>query len=152
MIARPLPAPERNRVKKLRVAGTRAGRVASQRRRQRTRRLRYESAVRIVAAVGALTAVVMLYLFLLTSADSLHHQIRVESKLVSDLEYQNQKLSERIESLRSDERLVAVAARLKMHDPSAYAVVRVPVPPAEQPDRHDAFALMGALSSAFAPR
>ena len=156
MIARPLPrvpAERRGKAKRQRVAGTRAGRFATQRRRRRTRRLRYQDAARIVGIVTALTVVGMLYLSLLTNVDSLHHQIRIEAKHIADLQYENQKLAERVEALRSDDRLAQVAARLGMHDASAYAVVRAPVVAAGQPaERHDAFALLGALSSAFAPR
>jgi hypothetical protein len=127
------------------TGGTRAGRVASTRRRAHSQRLRYRDALRVVAAVGALTAAVMIYLGILANVTRLHYDIARAQRERAALEAQTMRLDERLAQLEAPDRLVAIAQQLGMRDAHAYAVVTLPPASAPAP-RHDAYALLGAVT------
>jgi hypothetical protein len=140
VIARPLQTgPARK------AGGTRAGRVASTRRRAHSNRLRYRDALRVVAFVSVLTAAVMVYLGMLANVTRLHYDIEHQQEARAKLEAQTMRLDERLEQLRATERLLVIAQKLGMRDAHAYAVVSI-APEPVAPPRHDAYALLGAVT------
>lgn len=140
MIARPLDSPQARP-----TGGTRAGRVASTRRRAHSTRLRYRDVVRVVVIVCIATTAVMVYLGILANVTKLHYDISRAQRERAALEAQTMRLDERLNQLEATDRLVTIAARLNMRDAHAYAVVTVPPVAAVAPD-HDAYALLGAVT------
>ncbi len=106
-------------------------RHATRRRARRTRR-RLNRPVFTVLSLAVVVMVMMLTYVQLTAAVTsatyrlaqAHHE---RTALLAD-SLQN---DETIAQLQSPERLAALAAKLKMHDPHVYAVVRVPEPKAQ---------------------
>jgi cytochrome c-type biogenesis protein CcmH/NrfG len=117
--------------------------------RRRTRRARSRLHAPVVAVVGVIVAVLvplLAYVTLTSNLTSLSYALaRQENERAAVLE-ETQRLDDRIARLRSPDRLAAIAANLKMHDPHVYAVVRVPQPKAQQ--RAGGFAFLGWLQPA----
>jgi hypothetical protein len=122
-----LPRPDREPVQRELRRIDRA-RHASHRRARRTRR-RLNRPVFVVLTLACIAMVMMLTYVELTAAVTsstyrlaqAHHE---RSALLADT-LQN---DETIAQLQSPERLAAIAAKLHMHDPHVYAVVRLPDP------------------------
>jgi hypothetical protein len=104
------------------------GRDATRRRVRRARNRGYAAFVRVGATAAALLLPVMLYVMLTANLTSLNYKLaRVETER-SELLAQTMRQEDRIAKLESRERLALVAARLKMRDPQAYAIVELPRP------------------------
>jgi hypothetical protein len=112
--------------------------------RRRTRRARSRVHAPVVAVLGLIFAVLiplLAYVALTSHLTSTSYALaREENERTAVLE-ETQRLDDRIARLRSPERLAAIAAHLKMHDPNDYAVVRVPQPKAQS--RPSGFAFLG---------
>jgi hypothetical protein len=131
VIARPLPrfvedgdAPRRT--------GTRAGRNAVVRRRNKTRRLRYAGLVRMLMTVAASTLCVFVYLALMANVTRMNYELMQDAKDRAKLLEETARLDDRIARLEARERLAQFAAQLHMHEPQTFAEVTVPpdAPPA----------------------
>jgi hypothetical protein len=131
----PLPEPRR-------VVHVRAATI---RRVRRTRR-RMRAPVLAMLTLTLMALVPLLgYVTLTSRLTSLNYAlVRTDLQRTALLE-DTQRLDERIARLQSPDRLAALAAKLKMHDPHVYAVVRVPEPK-PQP-RPTGFALFAWFSS-----
>jgi len=131
----PLPEPRR-------VVYVRAATI------QRVRRTRRRMRAPVLAVVTlTLAALIPLlgYVTLTANLTSLNYALtRTDHERVALLE-DTQRLDERIARLQSPDRLAALAAKLKLHDPHVYAVVRVPEPK-PQP-RPTGFAIFAWFSS-----
>ena len=124
MIARQLVLP--HPVIAPRVSGTRSGRAAAERRRHRTRRLRYAVTTRTLAVVAALTVCFFVYLALMANVTRMNYEIAANNRLRAQLQNESTRLGDRIAALESRDRLAAVAARLGMREPAVFAEVSVP--------------------------
>jgi cell division protein FtsL len=117
---------------------------ATRRRTRRTRTRLHAPVVGMIALVFAILVPLMAYVSLTSNLTSLNYALaRAEHQKSSVLE-ETQRLDDRIARLRSPDRLAAIAATLKMHDPHVYAVVRVPQPKTQQ--RASGFAFLGWLN------
>jgi cell division protein FtsL len=103
-------------------------RTATKRRTRRNRRRVH----RPLFAVLTLAVVVVLpllgYVTLTANLTSLNYALSRAERDRSKLAEESQRLDNKIVQLKSEDRLAAIAVRLKMHDPHVYAVVRVPEP------------------------
>jgi hypothetical protein len=127
--------------------GTRAGRSATKGRRAHTKRRAYREAFRVIGGVSLITLAVMVYLGLLANVTKLHYEIGQAQTRRALLEAQTQQLEERLNGLRSDDALMAIATKLKMHDPRAYAVVTLPPEaPLAQAVHDSGHVLLGAVA------
>ena len=145
MIARPLP---RTDVRRNPAAPAPAA-AHTKGRRARTKRRAYRDAFRVVAGVSVLTLAVMVYLGLLANVTKLHYEIGQAQEQRALLEAQTQRLEERLNGLRSDDALLAIATKLQMHDSRAYAVVSFR-PKRRSPSLHDSGTCCWGPSPAFA--
>ena len=101
-------------------------RAATQRRVRRTRR-RMRAPVFAMLTLTIIALIPLLgYVTLTARLTSLNYAlVRSDREHIALLE-DTQRLDERIARLQSPDRLAALAAKLKLHDPHVYAVVRVP--------------------------
>jgi hypothetical protein len=120
-------------------------RAATQQRVRRTRR-RMRAPVLALLTLTLVALVPLLgYVKLTANLTSLNYAlVRTDRERIALLE-DTQRLDEKIARLQSPDRLAALAAKLKLHDPHVYAVVRVPEPK-PQP-RPTGFALFAWFSS-----
>lgn len=131
------PAPEPRRVERVRTA--------TRRRTRRTKRATHAPLI----GVGVLTLAILvpLLLFVMFTANvtaSNYALARAEHERTALME-ETQRLDDRIARLQSPERLAALAAQLKMHDPHVYAVVSLPEPKTQA--RPSGFAFLGSWFS-----
>jgi hypothetical protein len=120
-------------------------RAATQQRVRRTRR-RMRAPVFALLTLTLVALIPLLgYVKLTANLTSLNYAlVRTDRERIALLE-DTQRLDEKIARLQSPDRLAALAAKLKLHDPHVYAVVRVPEPK-PQP-RPPGFALFAWFSS-----
>ena len=108
----------------------RTARNAAHSRRQRTASLRYRSSLRIVGALGAVTLLVVGYLWLMANVTKLNYEYAKATHERVRLLDQAARLDDQIAQLESRERLAAIAAKLGMVDPSRFDVASLtPLPP-----------------------
>jgi hypothetical protein len=124
VIARPLPAP---RLEPASRSGWRTARNASVARRARLRRLRYRLIERTVTALGIGTAVVLVYLALLANITRLNYDVSHVKQARAQLALLTARRDVEIARLSSRDKLEALAARLGMREPAAFAVVSLPL-------------------------
>ena len=144
MIARPLPMPQ------LPVpaptVGGRAGRIAVIGRRKAGVRRRYRALAGVCAWIAAATMVVMAYLALLANISHLHYELAQANGKRLELQDVTMRLDDKIALLRSRDRLALIAGQLGMHDPTAYAVVRLPREPVTAENRRGSLAFLSAIT------
>lgn len=121
-------------------------REATRRRTRRARTRLHTPVVTVVAVVLAVFVPLLAYVALTSRVTSLSYALEREQTERTAVLEETQRLDDRIARLRSPERLAAVAASLKMHDPNVYAVVRIPQPKAQP--RAGGFAFLGWLQPA----
>jgi hypothetical protein len=106
-------------------------RHATKRRARRTRRRMHRPVFAVVTLAVAILLPLLAYVTLTANLTSLNYALaRAEHNRTALLE-DTQRLDDRIARLQSPDRLAALAAKLKLHDPHVYAVVRVPEPKAQ---------------------
>jgi hypothetical protein len=132
-----------------RVRNPRAARAATRRRIVRKSRARYSSIGRVAAAVTGLLVLFMGYVLLTSTLTGLSYAVARASHQRESLLEETMRLDDRIAALRSDDRLSAIAARLKMTEPEQFAVlhVRRATQVAEQPR----VAVLSSLAGLFVP-
>jgi hypothetical protein len=129
--AQALPAaPERSVVQ---------ARDASRRRYRRSQRRGYVAFARVGAAFALIVVPFMAYVTLMANLTSLSDKLAHATAQRTVLLDATSRLDDRIAQLESRERLAAIAARLKMHDPRVYAVIDAPRPLATPAARGIAF-------------
>lgn len=132
-----------------RVPNPRTARGATHRRIVRKSRARYSNIKRVAAAIGGLLVLFMMYVLLTSMMTGLSYAVARASHDRELLVEETMRLDDRITALRSDDRLSAIAARLKMTDPQQFAVVHVSPPaPAANARR---VALLSSLADFFVP-
>lgn len=135
--AQRMPEPEPRRVVHVRAATIR-------RVRRTRRRMRAPVHALLTLTLAALVPLLG-YVTLTSRLTSINYAlVRTDHERNALLE-DTQRLDERIARLQSPDRLAALAAKLKLHDPHVYAVVRVPEPK-PQP-RPTGFALFAWFSA-----
>jgi cell division protein FtsL len=123
-MAQPKAQPERAR-----ISNPRSARTATQTRIVKNARARYGAIVRIVLGISIALVALMSYVMLLSNTTSLSYSLTKAQHQRDALQEQTARLDDRIAQMSSEERLAAIAAKLKMHDPQTFAIVRIaPVP------------------------
>ena len=113
------------------------------RRRRNTRFAQYGSCARIVAALSAVLAPVMVYVMLTSNLTSMNYALAAAETQRTQMQQDLQRLDDRIAHLESRERLAQVAAKLGMRDPNRYEVVTLTPPSSER--KHGGLAFLGWL-------
>jgi cell division protein FtsL len=101
-------------------------RTASNRRVRRAQRRNVVGFVKVLAIMGLAALPVLVYVMLTANVTSMTYRIARAQTERSQLLEASQRYDDTLAHLRSPERLAAVAAKLKMHDPSVFAVVDLP--------------------------
>jgi len=99
--------------------------------------------------IAAVTFVVMGYLTLLVNVSHLYYEFAQANSKRLELQDMTMRLDDKIARLRSRERLALVAGRLGMHDPVAYAVVRLPREPIAAVERRGRLPFLSAITGWF---
>ena len=121
-------------------------RHATKRRTRRTRRRLQRPLFAVVALALAVLVPLLAYVALTARVTSLNYALaRAEHERTALID-ETQRLDDRLARLESPDRLAALAAKLKLHDPHVYAVVRVPDPKQPQP-KPTGLALLGSWFS-----
>ena len=108
-------------------------REATVRRARRTRRRLRAPVLAVLTLTLAVLVPLLAYVALTASLTSLNYALARAEHDRTELIDQTQRLDDRLARLQSSDRLAALAAKLKLHDPHVYAVVRVPEPKPPQP-------------------
>ncbi len=117
---------------KPRISAVRTNKNASERRRKTTARLRYAHLTRFTCGLVIVLLTLMSYLGLMAKLTSVNYAVARAAHERAILQDQTLRLDDRLSQLRSHERLAQIAARLDMHDPLSYAIVRLPGVPARE--------------------
>jgi len=117
------PAPEPRRLERVRHAT---------KRRTRRTRLRLQRPVFAVLILAlALLGPLLAYVTLTSNVTSLSFALLRADHERTMIANETQRQGDKIAALQSPERLAALAAKLRMHDPHVYSVVRIPEPKAQ---------------------
>lgn len=108
-------------------------RTATETRRKRARRRRSLVPLRLVGAIAVGALLVLGYEGLFANLNGLAYSLDHANAQRAALIEENARLDDRVAHLASRDRLAGVAAKLGLHDPQTYAVVRVPAPRASAP-------------------
>ena len=104
----------------------RTARRATEVRLRRTKRLRYQRAVRVLTVLALSTVCVLVYLMLVANITKMHYELVKSERRQADLARTSLLLDGEIEQLAARERLAGIASKLGLRDPHLYAVVQVP--------------------------
>ena len=117
----------------------RTAKHATQRRISRKERARYRVLLQFSACLAAGLVLAMGYLAMNARLTSLNYAyVRAQHERAA-LQAQTARLDEQLASLRSDDRLGAIALRLHMQDPQTFALVTLPAPAQQTRPTHLAF-------------
>jgi cell division protein FtsL len=106
----------------------------------------HRPAIAMILLAFAVLIPLLIYVTLTANLTSLNFALtRAETERTA-LATETQRLDDKIAGLQSPERLAALAAKLRLHDPHVYAVVRLPDAKAPQP-KPTGIALLGAWFS-----
>ena len=133
-----------------RVRNPRSARAATHRRIVKKSRARYTTIVQVAIVLGAFMTILMAYVVLTSSMTGLSYAVANAKHEREALQEETIRLDDRIATLRSDDRLAALAAKLNMHEPQQYAVVKLPAPSrVANDDRH--LAVISSLAGFLVP-
>jgi len=108
-----------------RIRNPRSARTATQTRIVKTTRARYRGIVQILVGLGITLILLMAYVMLLSNATSLSYTLDKAHRQRDELQELTARLDGRIAQAESEERLAAIATKLKMRDPQTFALVRL---------------------------
>ena len=111
-----------------RIANPRSARNASQTRKVRNQRARYTSLTRVGAVLAVALVLLMGYVMLTSNMTSLTYAVAKAHHDREVLSEETARLDDRLIAMRSEERLAKVAAKLNMHEPAQFAVVKFQTP------------------------
>jgi cell division protein FtsL len=136
-----------------RIENPRTARTATQKRIVKNSRARYHGLMQVGAVLGLVLAGLMAYVMLTSNITSLTYSVARAQAQKDALVAETARLDDRIATMRSDERLAAIAKKLGMHDAQLFAVVRVN-PPASAPSKFPVFDSIAGwfVPSAAAPK
>jgi hypothetical protein len=132
-----------------RIANPRTIRAATKRRIVRKSRARYAGLVRVFGSLTCILLVLMAYVVLTSSLTGLSYAVAKARAQREGLQEQTMRLDDRIASLRSDDRLAALAAHLGMREPQRFRVVRIDPPRVAR--ARPRFPLLSSFAGFFVP-
>lgn len=124
-------------------------RGATHRRIVHKSRARYAGILRVATAIGCLLTLFMFYVVLTSVLTGMSYAVAKAHQQREALLEESMRLDDRIATLRSDDRLWSLAARLQMKDPQRFAVVRLNRSPSA--DSHPRVAVLSSLAGFFMP-
>ena len=119
----PLPEPPRKQLRRVDRA-----RHATRRRTRRARRRLNRPVFAVLTLACVVLAMMLAYVQLTAAVTSSTYRLAQAHRERAELVSETMQNDETIAQLQSPERLAAIAAKLHMHDPHVYAVVRLPDP------------------------
>jgi hypothetical protein len=128
-----------------RIPNPRSAKNASQTRKVRNNRARYTSLVRMGGVLFVALALLMGYVMLTSNMTSLTYAVAKAHHDREALEEQTARLDDKLIAMRSDERLAKLAAKLGMHEPAQFAVVKLTAPAVA----HRGFPVFASLAGWF---
>lgn len=120
------------------------GRIATRRRVRLAQRRASVALLRVGGCAAAIVVPLMLYVMLTANLTSMNYALAHAQTEKAALLALTMRQDDRIARLESRGRLAAIAARLNMHDPQAYAVVTLPAP-SVAPPAATGVAMLGAV-------
>lgn len=133
-----------------RIANPRRAQSATDSRFAHQQKRRYAGLVRFSAVLAVVFGIVMGYVMLTANLTSLSYRLAAANAHRAKLVDQTARLEDRLASLRSDEHLAMVAAKLGMHPTTQIAILRLPSQPLAQ--RTKQFAFIADIARWFGPR
>lgn len=113
-----------------RIRNPRRARIATKTRIVHNSRARYSAIWRVCGVLGVVLVALLGYVMLMSNMTSLTYSLAKAHHEREVLQQQTARLDERLSTLRSQERLAAVAAKLGMHEPQQFALVSLETAPA----------------------
>jgi hypothetical protein len=132
-----------------RIPNPRSSRAATTSRIAKTERDRYTGIVRVTIGLGSLLALLMVYVMLTSNLTGLTYAVSKAQHQRAALQEDSQRLDDQIAALRSDDRLSGLAARLGMHEPQRFALVKLGTPAVADARPH--LAVLSSLAGFFMP-
>ena len=127
----------------------RTARQATERRVSRKQRAKYSTLWQFCGILAVVLFGVMAYVTLTARLTSLNYSVAKAQRERSVLQTGTARLDDQLASLKSDDRLARVAAKLHMQDPAQFAMVSLPAPArVQQPSRLAFFAGLAGLFGA----
>jgi cell division protein FtsL len=111
-----------------RIRNPRSARTATKTRIVRNSRARYTAIFRVCGVLGVVLVLLLVYVTATSNVTSLTYAVAKAQLQRETLQEDTARLDDRIASLQSEERLATVAAKLGMHEPQQFALVRLGVP------------------------
>ncbi|MDE2482584.1 MAG: hypothetical protein KGN02_10380 [bacterium] len=108
-----------------RIANPRSARSATETRIVKNNRARYASLLRVGAVLTLLLGGLLGYVMLTSNVTSLSYAVGKAQAQRAALQEETARLDDRIAMLESDERLARIAAKLDMHQPEQFSLVRL---------------------------
>jgi len=133
-----------------RINNPRRARTATHTRIVKHHRARYEGIVRVGAVLGIVLVGLLAYVMLISNITSTNYALDRAQHQRALLQEQTAHLDERLASMRSDDRLASIAAKLGMRQPLTFAVVQLPSE--ARPSRFPVLDSIASLFGAAAPR
>jgi hypothetical protein len=124
-------------------------RAATQRRMVRTSRARYAHLTRVFGVLLCVLMTLMSYVVLTSSLTGVSYAVAKAGAQREALAEETMRLDDRIAALRSEDRLVTLAARLGMREPQRFAAIRIEAPQVAR--SHPRFPVFSSLAGFFAP-
>ncbi len=111
-----------------RIRNARSARTATKTRIVRNSRARYTAIARVSVVLGITLVSLLLYVTLTSNMTSGTYALAKAHHEREMLQESTARLDERIAALRSEDHLAAIAAKLGMHEPQQFALVRLGAP------------------------
>lgn len=125
-----------------RIENPRVARGATETRVRHHSRARYTTIVRFSLVLGVAVALLIGYVMLTANLTGMTYAVSQAQEQRTALQEQTARLDDRLMQLESQDRLAGIAARLGMHEPQTFAVVRLP---AAQPQSTSRLAFLARL-------
>ena len=132
-----------------RVTHVRTAKNATYNRRSKSVRARYAGISRVCLVLGVGLVAVMGYVMLMSNLTGLNYATAKAEHQRAALQEETMRLDDRLEGLRSQDRLAAIAGRLGMRDPAQFALVSLP---AAHVENHTHLALLSSVAGWFNAR
>ena len=125
-----------------RIKNPRVARGATQTRVRHHSRARYTTIVRFSLVLGVAVALLIFYVTLTANLTGMTYAVSQAQEQRTQLQDQTARLDDQLMRMDSQDRLAGIAARLDMHEPQTFAVVRVP---AARPEANSRLAFLARL-------
>jgi hypothetical protein len=125
-----------------RIKNPRVARGATETRVRHHSRARYSTIVRFSLILGLAVVLLIGYVTLTANLTGMTYAVSQAQEQRTQLQEQTARLDDRLMQMESQNRLAGIAARLGMHEPQTFAVVRVP---AMRPETNSRLAFLARL-------